>query len=103
MSDFQELASILVRERERLWQDNPRLRLQELWRRAAGDDVADETEVVAWRDGTMTVACSSGCLVSDLRLGAASLTGRINRLHPPAPVREIRFIHQSGGGWKTRI
>lgn len=102
MSDFEKLGAILNQEQKRLWSSNPRLGLQALWRQAAGEELAAETEVVALRDGVMTVACESGCRVSELRLRGAGLTEPLNRLGPPEPVREIRFIHSAGGSWKYR-
>lgn len=102
MSDFEQLGAILNQEQKRLWRQSPRLGLQALWQQAAGDELAAETEVVALRDGVMTVACESGCRASELRLRGAGLTGPLNRLSPPEPVREIRFIHRHAGGWKSR-
>lgn len=102
MSDFEQLGNILAGEQERVWRRSPRLGLHALWRQVAGEEMAQATEVVGLRDGVMTVACESGCQVSELRLRAGGLVGPLNRLGPPEPVRQIRFVHRAGGGWKSR-
>lgn len=70
-------------------------RVQSAWREVAGEAVAAETEPVAERDGTVTVACSSAVWAHELELLSPALVERLNAAvgaQPSAPpVRGLRF------------
>jgi predicted nucleic acid-binding Zn ribbon protein len=102
MSDFSKLGSLLRDAQNLVWQTNPRLGMASFWEKAAGANIAAHTSVRSFRDGVLTVSCESGGWACELRLAGAELTGRLNRLKPPETVREIRFVHQAQGGWKSR-
>ncbi len=95
MSEFKEIAAIIGRERDRLWQTSPGLGLQALWRQAAGADIAAHSSVRRFRGGIMTVSCASGGWACELRLAAGELAARLNALGPPEKVQGIRFVHKA--------
>ncbi len=99
---YKSIGSIIRSEKKRLWQTSPGLGLQGLWRRAAGDEIAANTEVKSFREGVMTVSCRSGGWACELGLAASELAGRMNALNPPETVREIRFVHRARGTGKSR-
>ena len=102
MPDCKSLAAIIRSEKERLWKTSPGLGLQSLWRQAAGDEIAANTEVRSFKDGVMTVSCKTGGWACELGLAASELTERMNGLKPPEAVREIRFVHRARGSGKSR-
>lgn len=102
MTEFRRLGTIIEKERKRLWKTSPGLGLQALWEQAAGQDIARHTSVRSLRDGVVTVSCDSGGWACELRLAAAELAQCLDALGPPAEIREIRFVHQAQGGWKSR-
>lgn len=95
MSDFTHISSLVRREKETLWRRSPRLALQSLWQKAAGDNIAANTSVLSFRRGVLTVNCSSSGWACELKLAGDDLTRRLNALKPPGKVDEIRFVHGS--------
>jgi predicted nucleic acid-binding Zn ribbon protein len=53
-------------------------RAQELWRAAAGETIARESEPVAEREGVLTVACASATWANELDLLAPDLLEALN-------------------------
>jgi predicted nucleic acid-binding Zn ribbon protein len=102
VSDFKSVGAIVNREKTRIWKTNPGLELQSLWEKVTGPDIARNTSVRSMRRGIMTVGCSSSAWACELKLSGRELVLRINRLKPPEPINEIRFIHQAHARPKTR-
>ncbi len=102
MSEFKQIGAIVSGERRRLWKRSPGLGLQSLWQQVVGADIAANTSIISMRRGIMTVGCSSGGWVCELKLSAKAIARRLNRLEPPEKITEIRFVHQAATSWKSR-
>lgn len=92
MPDFTPIGALVKRKKKLLWRDSPQLGLQGLWEKAVGGDIAANTRVQSFRDGVLTVRCTSSGWACELRLAADDLARRINALRPPGTVSEIRFV-----------
>lgn len=95
MAEPKPVGRIVTKEKDRLWERSPELRLQGLWSRAAGPQIAANARVRSLKNGVLTVSCSSGAWACELGLAAGELAARLNRLSPPEEVRRIRFLHQA--------
>ncbi len=98
---LKSIGSIVRGEQKRLWRTSPGLGLQSLWERAAGAEIAANTEVRSFHNGVMTVSCKSGGWACELGLNAMELTAELNALNPPEAVTEIRFVHEARGRGKS--
>ena len=65
--------------------------VQGAWPAACGEAIAANSEPVAERDGTVTVACASGAWAQELELMGDELTTRVGAIVGPDRVRRMRF------------
>ena len=65
--------------------------VQGAWPAACGEAIAANSEPVAERDGTVTVACASGAWAQELELMGDELTARVGAIVGPDRVRRMRF------------
>ena len=65
--------------------------VQGTWPAACGEAIAANSEPVAERDGTVTVACASGPWAQELELMSDELTRRVGALVGEDRVRRLRF------------
>lgn len=102
MAEPRLIAGIIKKEQKRLWKSCPGLGLQSLWEQAAGPEIAANASVKSFRNGVMTVSCSSGAWACELRLHGDVLKEKINGLKPPEEIHQIRFVQAGGIGGKSR-
>jgi predicted nucleic acid-binding Zn ribbon protein len=66
---------------------------QQLWPEAAGEQIAEQSEPVAERAGTLTVACRSAVWASELTMLAPALLNQLNsKLGEGRQVLALRFV-----------
>jgi len=65
--------------------------VQGAWPAACGEAIAANSEPVAERDGTVTIACASGAWAQELELMGDELTSRVGAIVGPDRVRRMRF------------
>ncbi len=66
--------------------------LEDAWRRAVGPEVAAETRVAGWRDGTLRVEVRSSALLQELAtFHRASLLEALRAEAPGGDVRALEF------------
>ena len=65
--------------------------VQAAWPRACGEQIAAQSEPVAERDGTVTIACSGGIWAQELELMGEELRTRIEAIVGPERVGALRF------------
>lgn len=65
--------------------------VQEAWPEACGAAIAANSEPVAERDGTVTIACVSGAWAQELELMGDELRARIDALVGAERVLRLRF------------
>jgi predicted nucleic acid-binding Zn ribbon protein len=65
-------------------------RIQEVWERAAGQQVAAAGLPTAERDGVLTVICSDAVWAAELDLMGVELVGRLNLLLGETLVQRLR-------------
>jgi predicted nucleic acid-binding Zn ribbon protein len=65
--------------------------VQGAWPAACGEAIAANSEPVAERDGTVTIACESGAWAQELELMSDELTRRVGAVVGEDRVRRLRF------------
>lgn len=65
-------------------------RVQEVWERAAGPQIAASARPTAEREGVLTVSCVAAVWAHELDLMAGDLIPRINEALNGEPIRELR-------------
>ena len=65
--------------------------VQVAWPRAGGEAIAANSEPVAEREGTVTIACAGGAWAQELELMGDELRARIDALVGADRVRALRF------------
>ncbi len=68
----------------------PLARVQEVWRSAAGEAIAQAARPTAERSGVLTVVCSAAVWAQELTLMASELVGRLNAALGEELVHELR-------------
>jgi predicted nucleic acid-binding Zn ribbon protein len=68
----------------------PLARVQEVWRAAAGEAVAQAAQPTAERGGVLTVVCSAAVWAQELTLMAGELVERLNSALGEELVHELR-------------
>jgi predicted nucleic acid-binding Zn ribbon protein len=85
------LGRALDRVREQLAPKTPLAEVQRVWDGTVGPRIAAVTEVVAERDGTVTIECASAVWAQELELMATQLLARLDRELGGSGPRELRF------------
>ena len=65
--------------------------VQGAWPAACGEAIAANSEPVAERDGTVTIACATGAWAQELELMGDELKSRVGAIVGPDRVRRMRF------------
>jgi len=84
------LAGAIEALTKRLEPDTPLARIQRAWPDVVGEVIAAETEPVAERGGTVTVACRSAVWAQELTFMAPDLVERLNAALGSSRVSELR-------------
>lgn len=66
--------------------------LQQAWRLAVGDEIADQTRVIGLKRGVLSIAVSNSPLLSELALfDRAELLTALRASRPELRIRDLRF------------
>lgn len=65
--------------------------VQTAWERACGSEIAANSEPVAERQGTVTVACASGAWAQELELMQGALKARLDAVVGEGRLLRLRF------------
>jgi predicted nucleic acid-binding Zn ribbon protein len=67
--------------------------VQRCWAEAVGEQIAQQAQPIADRDGTITVACSSSVWAGELDSMSKTLLAKVNEELPPeVSVSAFRFV-----------
>ena len=77
----------------------PLAAVQDVWRGAVGERIADRATPLRERDGVVTVGCSAATWAQELDLLQDELLERLNAALDAAPIRSLRFVvdHAAAG------
>ncbi len=75
---------------DRLAPPTPLAALQRIWPEVVGERIAQEAELVATRDGALTVVCRSSVWAQELDLMGPEIVRRLGERLPQAGVRALR-------------
>ena len=95
MPEPRKIGDIVSRSLDRLV-GSDKARAFQLWRRAAGEQVAAVTQPIRFSRGTLTVVCESSVWANELTYLGGTLLDRLRALDPACPVERLRFVTGRG-------